>query len=88
MKLINTESNLKTVEYFGLLLDVPHDTWYLATSPRGEVSAWSEGKPQAIKSHNSGYWWSCSDHDCLGVVAVVDLEGMDWTQTAREVMEA
>ncbi|EPT1451908.1 hypothetical protein ACVOZ6_003496 [Escherichia coli] len=81
MKLLKTESCITQVEYFGLVLDVPHDTRWLAASPRGLVTAWSDSQPQPIKAHGGGYWWTCDDHDFLGEVAQVDLEGMDWTKT-------
>ncbi|EKK5568010.1 hypothetical protein PN823_004430 [Enterobacter hormaechei] len=81
MKLITPQSTLKTVDYFGIPLDIPHDTRYLAASPRGTVSAWSDSQPKPVKAYNGGYWWTGDDHDFLGEVAQVDLEGLDWTKT-------
>ncbi|EBA6160812.1 hypothetical protein H8U31_001344 [Salmonella enterica] len=85
MKLIEQETLLKTVEYFGVMIEVTLDTNYLAASPRGTVTAWANCAPKAISAHNGGYWWSCDDNDFQGEVAVVDLEGMDWKQSCVEV---
>ncbi|EAB4417312.1 hypothetical protein D7B12_17940 [Salmonella enterica] len=81
MKLIEQEILLKTVAYFGLTIDVPLDTRYLAASPRGKVTAWAQCAPKAISAHGGGYWWSGDDHDFLGEVAVVNLEGMNWEKS-------
>ena len=87
MKLIKQESFLKIVNFHGAELEVPEETRWLAASKNGTVNAFAICKPDCIRMHNGG-WWEGHD-DCLigggvnslGEVAVVDLEGMDWTQS-------
>lgn len=87
MKLISQEQLLKTVNFHGAALQVPEDARWLAASKGGTVYAFALCEPECIKARNAGWWEGHDDSlvssgvNSLGEVAVVDLEGMDWTQT-------
>ena len=71
---------VKTVNYFGVLINVTDDTKYLVTSKEGNVYA-SNQKPMFYDDIGWCYDWE----QWSNLVAEVDLEGMDWKDTLMEV---
>lgn len=80
MKLIEIDYSTKVVKYFGITLTVPAYTNWLATDKSGNLYAY-EQKPLNIKPKS--YWSSIEEHTLIGKL---DLEGMDWYATLREVV--
>lgn len=72
----------KTVDYFGIQLNVSQDTKYLVTTSEGHVIA-SEQKPEF--DDKSGWGWCYDWDEWITKIAKVDLEGMDWKDTLMEV---
>lgn len=83
MRLIKNYCRKKTVQYFGLEIQVPEDTIYIATDEDGVVMAF-EALPQEFFGD-----WLCikNSHGKSNnvMVARVDLEGFDWRQTVVNV---
>lgn len=67
------------IEYFGLKIDVPAGTKYVATDCNGNVWAYSH-RPLP---NNLGEWYKTAGSQEF--VVLVDLEGMDWRQTRIEL---
>lgn len=70
---------MKTVNYFGIKLTIEEHFKFLHTDPSGKV--WASIKKPYIKN---GILVIPVDFD-FKVVAVVDLEDMNWTETLMEV---
>ena len=73
---------MKTINYFGLLLTMPSKYKFLSTDSNGKV--WACTKQPYIHS-NTNIWsniW-CIDYPDIDyiVIAQVDLEGLDWKET-------
>lgn len=79
MKLIELDYHTKVVKYFGITLTVPSHTNWLATDGSGNLYAYT-AKPTNIKPKS--YWSSIEEYTLIGKL---DLEGMDWYATLREV---
>ncbi|NHB93548.1 hypothetical protein [Photorhabdus cinerea] len=79
MKLISLIRPIE-VEYFGIELLVPHWTKFIVTENKGFVLAWNK-KPSQLK----GDWNSKSPRSQYEIVAIVDLEDMDWKETLIEL---
>lgn len=73
-------NNFKTVDYFGIQLVVSICVKYLVTTKDGCVVT-SQQKPELDINCGWLYDWQSFNEQ----VAVVDLEGMDWTDTLMEV---
>lgn len=71
--------NMKTVNYFDIKLTIEEHFKFLHTDPSGEV--WASIKKPYIKN---GIWAIPGDFD-FKIVAEVDLEDMNWTETLMEV---
>lgn len=82
MKLIKlTQPKTKTVEYFGLTLDVPYWANYLATDNDGELWAYQE-----IPNYSEGlicYFESYEGNN--EKIADVDLECLDAKNSLKEI---
>lgn len=69
----------RTVEYFGLTLNITRKSGWISTDKTGE--AWfSEHKPYLTLDCQFDYFWRVTDT----LIADVDLEDMDWKDTLRE----
>ncbi|OCQ53617.1 hypothetical protein Ppb6_01243 [Photorhabdus australis subsp. thailandensis] len=79
MKLISLIKPIK-VNYFGIELSVPHWTKFIAMDEIGLALAWNK-KPSQLK----GYWDSESLQSQYEIVAIVDLEDIDWKETLVEI---
>lgn len=85
MKLISVETPAtKAVEYFGLTINVPIDTRYLATDADGEVWSFEFAPTPETDMWN---WWAAGSENTSDHVANVDLEGLDWRETLVELPE-
>ncbi len=74
-------NDYKEVNYFGVTLAVDTTIKYLATTLNGDVVASIE-KPDLDPSCGWLYSWEAFST----LIAVVDLEGMDWKDTLMEVL--
>lgn len=86
MKIIKEpeRTELKTVQYFNLSLQVPVKTNYITAIPDGNLIGWSGGKPtlEFFSFTNTDIWVGEVVDFRVGKV---DLEGMDWKDTLKEV---
>lgn len=73
-------NSFKTVNYFGIKLTIDVKLRYLATTERGDVVA---SNNTLLLDPSCG--WLSEWEDFTEIVAVVDLEGMDWKDTLVEV---
>lgn len=81
MKLISVAtSKTKEVVYFGLSLDVPINTHWLAVDKLGYLYAYTD---RYNKPRTSDHYWYDRDKTAI-IIAVVELEGMDWKDTLAE----
>ncbi|PQQ22299.1 hypothetical protein [Photorhabdus hindustanensis] len=79
MKLISLIKPIK-VNYFGIELLAPFWTKFIVTENKGIVLAWNK-KPSQI----NGNWFSESPSSQYEIVAIIELEGMDWKETLVEI---
>lgn len=78
-------TQFRTVDYFGIKLQVSEDVKFIATDEDGSVFTYtSEVEPinQAWLRKNNGELSHASK------IAEVDLEGMNWHETLLEITEA
>lgn len=69
---------MKTVDYFGLSLDVPEGSKCITTDANGTVCAWHE----LPETNDYETEWGCAFPP--SVVAHVHLHGLDWRETLRK----
>ncbi|NHB89932.1 hypothetical protein [Photorhabdus tasmaniensis] len=79
MKLISLIKPIK-VKYFGIELSVPFWTKFIVTDHNGIVSAQNEKPLQS-----NGSWISESVQYQYEIVAIVDLENVDWKDTLIQI---
>lgn len=78
-KMTLVESCYKTVNYFGLELQVPLFAKYIATDRDGEAWCFDE-EPQ----RNNRYWNLTSDSLNILSIGYVNLHGLNWRETLRK----
>lgn len=79
MKLISLIKPI-AVNYFGIELLVPFWTKFIVTESKGIVLAWNK-RPSQI----NGNWFSESPSSQYEIVAIVDLEDINWKETLVEL---
>lgn len=80
MKLVKTS---KEVSYFGITLHIPLTCNFVSTDKSGEVFAWQD---EPYLCANTYYWGGNTWEENPYIwIAVVDLEGLDWTKTLVEI---
>lgn len=83
MKLLTSEQWF-VVDYFGMQIIVPKYYRYLAVDSDGSLFAHRQ-KPELFPLDKTARWFSGFSDTFLGDV---DLEGMDWRETLKEVSPA
>lgn len=73
-------NDFKVVDYFGVELTIDNKLRYLATTERGDVVA-----SNSILTLDPSCGWLSEWEDFTDIIAVVDLEGLDWKDTLMEV---
>lgn len=76
------ETDLKTVNYFGMVISIYVDHHYIATDEDGMVVSYAE-KPIIDPVRCEGMWVCPEEtmNDDHNPVVMVDLEGTDWKDT-------
>lgn len=83
MKLLTSEQGF-VVDYFGMQIIVPKYHRYLTVDDEGLLFSHSR-KPELLP-HGQPYGWFSGGSD--QVLGEVDLDGMDWRETLKEVSPA
>lgn len=87
MKIIREpcDKKYKTVQYFDLSLKVPEETKYISVDASGEIILWMNVIKPFIEMflYDDGEGWTGEVIEYY--VGHVDLEGMDWKDTLKEV---
>jgi hypothetical protein len=83
MKLLKTENPIsKTVNYFGIELNIPANHYYIAADEDGEVYSYGE-KPKPFDNYfRPENFYSEDDYR---TIATVDLCGMNWADSLIEL---
>lgn len=86
MKLI--DSGLKTVNYFGIELQVPKSVTHICTQSDGKLWIYESLLGEDLYIYDTeklSYWHKGDCNDLFIEWCEVDLEDQDWTTTLREV---
>ena len=84
-------SGLKTVNYFGIELQIPKSITHICTQSDGKLWLYESCHGEAPELRNRldtdiPVFWFTGDYDAFFIKwCEVDLEGQDWTKTLMEV---
>lgn len=84
MRVLSQVVHTKDVDFFGVTLTIPSRIDYLACDKDGRVWGYDTIPPEI--SHRFDRWLPADPETFeYDEIAEVDLEGLDWTQTLKEV---